>query len=191
MFSFSRNQSQTINIPNIGPVLFEKSKKAKHINISVKPPATIRVAVPRGISYRKAATFASTKVNWIKKTLHKMSLRQENLVKLQPVNRNEAKLHLLNRLDELASMHGFTYNKATIRNQKTRWGSCSRKNNISLNMQLMRLPSKLSDYVILHELVHTIVKNHSPLFWSTLLQFVPDAKRQNRRLKKYIICLNK
>ena len=91
MFSFSRNQSKTINIPNIGPVLFEKSKRAKHINISVKPPAKIRVAVPRGISYKKAASFASTKVNWIKKTLHEMSFRQKNSVKLQPVKRNEAK----------------------------------------------------------------------------------------------------
>ena len=187
MFSFSRNQSQTINIPDIGPVLLEKSKRAKHINISVKPPATIRVAVPRGISYKKAASFASTKVNWIKKTLHKMSLRQENSVKLQPVNRNEAKLYLLNRLDELARTHGFTYNNAAIRNQKTRWGSCSGKNNISLNMKLMSLPSKLIDYVILHELVHTKVKNHSPIFWSTLNKYIGNPKLQNKVLKKFIL----
>ena len=180
-------KNKTIDLPNIGPVLLEKSKRAKHINISVKPPAKIRVAVPRGISYKKAASFASTKVNWIKKTLHKMSLRQENSVKLQPANRNEAKLYLLNRLDELARTHGFIYNIATIRSQKTRWGSCSVKNNISLNMQLMSLPPELIDYVILHELVHTRVKNHSPLFWKALNSYVINAKHQNKELKKYIL----
>ena len=175
--------SKIIEIERIGPVLFEKSKKAKHINISVKPPATIRVAVPKGISYKIAAAFANTKANWIKKTLHKMRVRQENSVNIPPVNRNEAKLYLLSRLDELAKIHGFTYNRATVRNQKTRWGSCSAKNNISLNMQLMNLPKQLIDYVILHELVHTKVKNHSHIFWSRLNKYVENAKLQNKLLK--------
>ena len=89
------------------------------------------------------------------------------------------------RLDELAMTHGFTYNRATVRNQKTRWGSCSGKNNISLNMQLMNLPKQLIDYVILHELVHTLVKNHSPLFWETLNSYVINAKYQSKELKNY------
>ena len=183
MFSFSRNQSKTINIPNIGPVLFEKSKRAKHINISVKPPAIVRVAIPKGISFEKAAKFASSKEIWVKKALLKINLRQENSVKLQTVNRNDAKLYLLNRLDELARTHGFTYNNATIRNQKTRWGSCSGKNNISLNMQLMNLPKQLIDYVILHELCHLKIKGHSYKFWQMVKRYMPNYEDQKHWLE--------
>ena len=186
MLNFIKNNSKIINMPDIGPVLFEKSKKAKYINISVNP-SRIRVAVPNGISYKQAASFATTKINWIKKTLGKLNLLQENSFKQQPVNKHKAKLYLLNRLDELSSIYGFRYNKASIRNQKTRWGSCSEKNNISLNMQLMNLPDRLIDYVILHELVHTQVKNHGPGFWNLLEKVMPDAQFQNKELKKYIL----
>ena len=179
--------SKTIDLPNIGPVLFEQSKRAKHINISVKPPATIRVAIPRGISFKKAAIFIATKENWIKRTLRKVKLSSNKQRLIKSVDIDYAKIYLLSRLEEMAQQHGFKYNKATIRNQKTRWGSCSGKNNISLNMQLMNLPPELIDYVILHELVHTNIKNHSPIFWKTLDEYVGHAKLKNRALKKFIL----
>ena len=94
---------------------------------------------------------------------------------------------LINRINELADKYGLIFNKVSIRNQKTRWGSCSIKNNISLNIQLMRLSNSLIDYVILHELVHTVVKNHSILFWKTLDIYVNDAKKIDNRLKQYYI----
>ena len=92
-----------------------------------------------------------------------------------------------NRIIELAEYHGFNFNKITIRNQKTRWGSCSAKNNISLNIQLVRLPEKLVDYVILHELVHTLVKNHSNKFWKTLDLYIENSKKIDKDLKKYYL----
>ena len=95
---------------------------------------------------------------------------------------------MLRRLEEIAQEHGFIYNKATVRNQKTRWGSCSGKNNLSLNIQLINLPHELIDYVIFHELVHTKVKNHSPVFWKKLDGFVDNAKSLNEELKQYILC---
>ena len=179
--------SKTIDLPNIGPVLFQQSKRVKHINISVKPPAIIRVAIPRGISFKKAANFTATKEAWINKTLRKVKLRSNKQRQIKPVNKGSANIYLLGRLEEMAKEHGFRYNKATVRNQKTRWGSCSAKNNISLNMQLMNLPEELIDYVILHELVHTKVKNHSKTFWATLDQYNHDAKQKNRALKDYTL----
>ena len=179
--------SKIIEIERIGPVLFQQSKRAKHINISVKPPATIRVAIPRGISFKKAASFTANKEAWINKTLRKVKLRSNKQRQNKPVDIDYAKIYLLGQLEEMAKQHGFKYNKATIRNQKTRWGSCSGKNNISLNMQLMNLPPELIDYVILHELVHTQVKNHSPIFWKTLDKYVGHAKLKNRALKKFIL----
>jgi predicted metal-dependent hydrolase len=74
-----------------------------------------------------------------------------------------------------------------MRNQRTRWGSCSNKNNINLNMKLIRLPDEMIDYVLLHELVHTRIKNHTKDFWRELDRFVGDAKAKNKRLKAYKI----
>ena len=99
--------------------------------------------------------------------------------------RLEAKSYLPNRVDEIAIKHNFIYQKLSIKNTKTRWGSCSFKNNINLSLHLMRLNEDLIDYVILHELVHTKVKNHSREFWSTLEQHCPNSKYLDRKLKNY------
>ncbi len=97
--------------------------------------------------------------------------------------RKEAKKILPQRLEELAKKHGFKYEKVAIKNAKTRWGSCSYRNNINLNLHLARLDSDLVDYVILHELCHTIEKNHSARFWALLHKHLPDATERRKRLK--------
>ena len=177
--------SKIIEIERIGSVLFERSSRAKHLNISVKAPAKVRVAVPRGISFEKAKNFTHSKIGWISKHLLKIQLRSKMQLFDKLVDKQVAKEFLEGRIKELADNFGFVYNKVTIRNQKTRWGSCSGKNNINLNMQLMNLPNHLIDYVILHELVHTKVKNHSPLFWGSLDIYVGNAKAIDKELKKY------
>ena len=177
--------SKIIEIERIGPVLFERSNRAKHLNISVKENAKVRVAVPKGISFEKAKNFTHSKIGWISKHLLKIQLRPKICIFDKPLDKQAAKEFLEGRIKELADKFGFVYNKITIRNQKTRWGSCSGKNNINLNMQLMNIPNHLIDYVLLHELVHTIVKNHSPLFWITLDRYVGNAKAIDKELKKY------
>jgi len=99
--------------------------------------------------------------------------------------RKEAKACLPQRVRLLAESHGFSYRKVTIKNHKSRWGSCSAVNNINLSLHLMRLPDDLVDYVILHELVHTEIKNHSPAFWHRLEQICPGTRALRRRLRSY------
>lgn len=101
--------------------------------------------------------------------------------------RLESKAFLPGRVEELAQKHGFDYNKLNIRNNRSRWGSCSHTNNISLNLQLMRLPEALCDYVILHELCHTLHKNHSKAFWNTLEKVCYNAKLKDKRLNDYLL----
>ncbi len=99
--------------------------------------------------------------------------------------RKEAKKHLPERLSELARIHGFSYKKVFIKNNKTRWGSCSSKNNINLSLHLMRLPQHLVDYVILHELTHTIHRNHSKQFWKYLDKLTGNARSLDKELSQY------
>jgi predicted metal-dependent hydrolase len=98
--------------------------------------------------------------------------------------RIEARAYLPGRVRELAGRHGFTYRRLFIKDLRSRWGSCSVVNNINLAVQLMRLSDDLVDYVILHELAHTKVKNHSPGFWALLDQVSGDARELDRRLRK-------
>jgi len=101
--------------------------------------------------------------------------------------RNEAKEYLPERVKELAVKHNFVYKKVSVKNSKTRWGSCSFDNNINLSLHLMRLPNYLVDYVILHELVHTKIKNHSKDFWQLLDIVSGNAKKLDREVKDYRI----
>jgi predicted metal-dependent hydrolase len=115
------------------------------------------------------------------------SIENQNYIRnvIEKILRIEAKSFLPKRVDELAKKHNFNYQKLAIKNTKTRWGSCSFKNNINLSLHLMRLREELIDYVILHELVHTKVKNHSIEFWTTLDIHCPNSKNLDRELKKY------
>ena len=233
---------KTINLDGI-PITFYKSKRAKNINISIRPFVGVRVAVPRFATYRQAHLFVHSRKLWIKKhtdnmtqyenrqtvfdwnTVFKTKTHQLNLVKSKievinykitdnqliiniPERRNiaensvqiaiqkaventyrlEAKNYLPNRVHELASKHRLTYKKVKINNAKTRWGSCSGINNINLTLQLMRLPNHLIDYVILHELAHTNVKNHSVTFWNFLDTLTDNnAKKLDKELKTYYL----
>jgi len=172
-----------VNYPAIGIVLFEKSKKAKRVIISFKSPSNIRVAVPRYITLRKAESYVNQKLDWIIKQQTKYSKKVNAADLTNAVSRSE-KLKLISRVDYLANKYGFTYSKVTLRKMKTRWGSCTNHNNISLNVGLIALTDELIDYVILHELVHTKVKNHSKEFWEELGTIIHNPKSFNRELRQ-------
>ena len=102
------------------------------------------------------------------------------------IYRFEAQKYLPPRLTELAHKHGFTFSRLTIRNNKRNWGSCSARNNISLNLQMMKLPDELIDYILLHELVHTRIKNHGPLFWVRLDELTNFRARElSKQVRKF------
>ena len=103
--------------------------------------------------------------------------------------RKEAKELLPIRTAELAQNYGFEFAKVSIRNSKTRWGSCSYNNNINLSLHLMMLPDYLIDYVILHELAHTKEKNHGIHFWKLLDEVSGNAKGLDKEVKQYRIGL--
>lgn len=179
-----------IEISSLGPVVFSRSKRAKRMSILIRPFKPVRVAFPQRTSLRKAKKYLHKNLSWAEKSLdyvrkiekeHKTTLNNKPEVPI-----TNSKLILKNRLREMADKHGFKYNKVFIRNQKTRWGSCSNLNNINLNINLVSLTEELMDYVIMHELVHTEIKNHSKKFWSRLNEYVGGkAKELDKNLMKH------
>lgn len=101
--------------------------------------------------------------------------------------RLRAKAELPPRLAELAAEHGFEYNSVRIKHNVSNWGSCSSKKNINLNLNLVRLPDELRDYVMLHELCHLRHLNHGPEFHALLSEICPKWKEYSTALKGYKI----
>lgn len=184
--------SKTIECGNVS-VFMEKSRKAKYVNISVRPYRGVRVAVPIRVSFKEAEKITRSKMAWIEKQLNKIqeaeNTHRELIKNVNPIDKKEARKKLVSRLDQLSKKHGFRYNKVFLRSQKTRWGSCSEKNNINLNYNLIRLPDDLIDYILLHELVHTRIKNHGNAFWDALDHHIGKAKQLDKKLIDYSILL--
>jgi hypothetical protein len=181
-------KSQKIRIEGVGEVLLERSRRAKHICLSIRPRKGIRVAVPYGVPFEKAREVTRSKTNWMQKHLQRMARLEDVAVRIKTsrhLDPQKARRLLVDRLEQLSAAHGYPFNKVFVRRQKTRWGSCSGKNNINLNLALVRLPAALMDYVILHELVHTRIKDHSPRFWEELNRLVPNARMLDRALNRY------
>ena len=180
-----------LNISNLDSVTFTRSPRAKYQRITVRPDKTITVTIPGNGSLSEAKRFLKSKVTWIQKQLQKID--QHTQCRDMPdlkIDLEEAQINLLNRLDYFSEKHGFSYNRASFRCQKTRWGSCSGKNNISLNVNIAFLTEELQDYVLLHELVHIKVKNHGKMFWAELDKYTDGkAKELAKKLKKYRIRL--
>ncbi|MFT4718697.1 MAG: putative metal-dependent hydrolase [Rickettsiales bacterium] len=171
-------------------VIARKSSRSKRIKISIDKNLTISLIIPKYQTYKLAKDFLLSKINWVDKSLDKIRSRNLNLKeKKQKITLSDEELReyskvLINRLNFLAEKYNFTnVGKVTIKNQKTLWGSCSSKNNINLNVNLIKLKQELIDYVILHELTHIRIKNHSKIFWRELEKFVPNVKSVDRKLK--------
>lgn len=171
----------TWHIADIGPIAVESSDRSKYTRITLTRDGAVRLTVPRRVPLEQAERFLHSRLDWIRR--HRRDFRP--LAQMPVATWSEARRLLLGRLRELADRHGYRFNKATVKNQQTLWGSCSRRDNINLNVNLLRLPEELRDYVILHELVHTRHKNHSRAFWCELDQLVGSGKRLQRQLRAY------
>ena len=182
-------ESTIVNIPEIGVVRLRKSARARRLSIVVTVMGEVRVTIPPKGSICQAERFLREKTDWIDRQRRKSCLvrrrGEAHAAECKVISGDEAKALLRERLAALAGMHGFHYGAVTIRTQKTRWGSCSARNTISLNEKLARLPGRLVDYVILHELVHTRLKHHGVEFWRELERYVGDVVKLRQELRQY------
>ncbi|MGZ5487524.1 MAG: M48 family metallopeptidase [Candidatus Aminicenantales bacterium] len=180
-------------LDGVGPVLFVKTRRARHISLTVRASRGVRVAVPWRVSFEDARRIALTKAAWIRRTMaHVERARgrcRESVLAAEALDRRASRAVLAGRLDALAREHGFVPGRLSVRRQGTLWGSASRTGRIQLNALLAVVPPDLADYVILHELVHTRVRGHGRAFWSEMERRMPDARRRQTRLREYSLAL--
>ena len=181
--------------PRLGPVTLSQTRRARRIAICVRASGAVRVSFPCGVSQRRAQAFVEEKIEWIERTRERLAARRADPVpELAPEERKmriealrrAAKADLPERLARIAAQTGLRYGKMTVRASRTKWGSCTGRNDISLSLFLMKLPERLRDYVIVHELCHTVHHDHSPQFHALVDRLLGGRERElMRELRRY------
>lgn len=174
----AKSSGKIIVDPEIGEVLIVKSARSRSVSIRVHPVRGVRVSVPRLVPYAAAVAFFKMKRGWVLEVMAKQKERFKDVKVASPDEvselRRRAKSELPQRLAQLASRYGFTYNRVAIKHNATNWGSCSTKNNINLNINIVRLPLVLQDYILLHELCHLRHHDHGDGFHLLLEHLLTD-----------------
>lgn len=169
----------------------KRSARAKKMRITVNCDASVVVTLPNLASEIFADKFLKEKFNWIfKKVEHFKKNSAAPTIKLTKKdyleNKNKARKLIEDRVYYFNKLYNFKFNKISIRNQKTRWGSCSKKRNLNFNYRMMYLPENLRDYIIIHELCHLKEFNHSKRFWNLVGEIIPNYGQLRKELRKTI-----
>ena len=153
---------------------YVRHRRARRYVLHVDTDGRVRVTIPRGGSRREADAFAARQAEWIRRQQTAAATRPsqdpDELLRL----RTTAKQVLPPRLLELAARHDLTVTRVTVRNQRSRWGSCGRDGHICLNWRLVQMPDWVRDYVLIHELMHLRRMDHSPAYWKHVAAACPE-----------------
>lgn len=163
----------------------------KSLAIQLTKELTVVVRAPYGVSDEEIDRIVREKNEWIKQNLKKIRQHKEEQKKNPPFTESEirelaqkALEYIPKRVEYYAPLVGVDYRSITIRNQKTRWGSCSGKGGLNFNCLLMMTPPEVIDYVVVHELCHRKEMNHSQAFWQEVEKILPNYQDAKRWLKE-------
>ena len=163
----------------------------KSYSITVERDGTVTIRAPFFMSERRIREIIEERKDWIEKAQNKLASRAERLNSLTPITKDEidslkaaAKPIIEEKVRHFADKIGVEYGKITIRNQRTRYGSCNAKGNLNFNCLIMLMPNEIIDYVIVHELCHIKEMNHSRRFWNEVESVLPDYKERRKWLKQ-------
>jgi predicted metal-dependent hydrolase len=172
--------------------LLRPSQRARHLRLAIYCDASVVVTMPYGANLKLVEKFLREKAGWIiAKVLHYQSRPKRTILISGKRNYRKFKTESLelarSRVEYFNNIYKFQVNRITVKDQKTRWGSCSKKRNLNFNYKLLFLPAELSDYLIVHELCHLKEFNHSKAFWGLVAVTIPDFKILRRKLKNYSV----
>ena len=161
---------------------FIRHRRARRYVLRLDPDGRVRVTIPRGGSLREAQAFVSRHQSWIERQRAQLT---SSIVAADDIRalKARARLELPVRLLEMASGLGLQVVRVSIRNQRTRWGSCGRDGHICLNWRLVLMPEWVRDYVLVHELIHLRRLDHSPAYWRLVAAAYPSFREARAWLR--------
>lgn len=159
----------------------------KTMVIQVKENGEVIVRTSKYMSKDRVEHFIEEKREWIFKVQKKVLEKRKKEQMISPEERKSgmelAKRIIQERVKYFAKIMNVDYGRITVREQKTRWGSCSSQGNLSFNWKLVRMPKEILDYVVVHELAHRKEMNHSRQFWKIVESVLPDYRDRRKFLK--------
>ena len=164
------------------PTVFVRHRSARRYILRVLDDGTLRVTLPRWGSRREALRFIERSEPWITRERLKRQSRPPVVHPDEPALRKRAAKELPPQLVSLAAAHDITVTRISVRNQRSRWGSCSSTGSITLNWRLILVPDHVRNYVMIHELMHRRELNHSTRFWRHVATACPDYRESKRWL---------
>jgi predicted metal-dependent hydrolase len=172
----------------IEKVEFRRLRRSKNIRLSVRVDGRILLTYPWWISQKKASHFLATQEDWLQQQLIKFKSSKKSLLNAGNradylLRKEETRILILERLAHFNLFYQFSYQRVSVRNQSSRWGSCSQRKNLNFNYRLIYLPDSLRDYVIVHELCHLQEMNHSASFWHLVAKTMPDYRELRKKLR--------
>jgi predicted metal-dependent hydrolase len=168
----------------IAPIYFVRHRRARRYLLRVEHDGRVRVTIPRGGSRREADAFAQRHLEWVLRQRAALASGRFSLADRQRL-RAQARVELPLRLQELADRHGLHVARISIRNQRTRWGSCGRDGHVCLNWRLIVMPDWVRDYVIIHELMHLKRMDHSTAYWRLVAAACPRYREARQWLRTH------
>ena len=163
---------------------YVRHRRARRYLLRVDHDGRVRVTIPRGGSRREADEFARRHLGWVATQRARLSPPIFTLDERKAM-RARARAELPTRLFELAAAHGLEVAGVSIRDQRTRWGSCGRDGRISLNWRLVLMPASVRDYVLIHELMHLRRLDHSPKYWTLVEAACPGFRDARQWLRDH------
>ena len=152
--------------------------------IEIRPDGSVLVRCPLRMSDARVQELVQSKASWIRKKLALQPIPENTMTAQQLCTlAQSARQRIPERVRFYAAKMGVTYDRITIRKQKTRWGSCSSKGNLNFNCLLMLAPEQVVDYVVVHELCHRIHMDHSAAFWAEVEKYMPEHATCRKWLK--------
>ena len=171
------------SVSPITPVYFVRHRRARRYLLRVEPDGRVRVTIPRGGSRREADAFVLRHADWVARQRARLTPSAFGLDERRSL-RERARTELPARLGAIAAEQGMSVAGVSIRNQRTRWGSCGRDGHISLNWRLVLMPPEVRDYVLIHELMHLRRLDHSPAFWRLVAAACPGYREARQWLRQ-------
>lgn len=163
---------------------FTRHRRARRYVLRVDADGRIRVTIPRGGSRREAEAFVLRHTEWIARQRARLS-GQTRPTDDRRAYRDQARRELPPRLLELAAQHGLVVSRVSVRNQRSRWGSCGPGGHICLNWRLVLMPPGVRDYVLVHELMHLRRMDHSPTYWRLVAAACPEYPQAREWLRRH------
>jgi predicted metal-dependent hydrolase len=161
--------------------VFVRHRRARRYILRLDAEGRIRITIPRGGSRGEAVAFADRQRDWIARERVRLTARTS--ITARPDVLARARVELPARLFELAAQHALSVVKVSIRDQRTRWGSCGRDGHICLNWRLMLMPDWVRDYVLVHELMHLRRMDHSRAYWKHVASACPRFREARQWLR--------